>query len=87
MTVAPTAVHRVRAAGQASRGAWRRSDALLRTAVVVLGLRALTGSARLRLPGRDLALTAGACLIMVLAVLPSSSAAAAVTSLNVEPGG
>ncbi|WP_411902362.1 lipopolysaccharide biosynthesis protein [Methylorubrum thiocyanatum] len=42
----------------------------LATAVVVLGLRALTGSARLRLPGRDLALTAGACLIMVLAVLP-----------------
>ncbi|MRI52657.1 lipopolysaccharide biosynthesis protein [Methylobacterium sp. DB1607] len=39
-------------------------------AVVVLGLRALAGSERLRLPGRDLALTTGACLAMVLAVLP-----------------
>ncbi|KQQ23821.1 teichoic acid transporter [Methylobacterium sp. Leaf123] len=39
-------------------------------AVAVLGLRALTGIERLRLPGRDLALTAAACLAMVLAVLP-----------------
>jgi peptide/nickel transport system permease protein len=38
MTVAPTATHRVRAAGEATRGAWRRSDAVLRIAVVVLGL-------------------------------------------------
>ncbi|MCG5247220.1 lipopolysaccharide biosynthesis protein [Methylorubrum extorquens] len=39
-------------------------------AVAVLGLRALTGIERLRLPSRDLALTAAACLAMVLAVLP-----------------
>ncbi|CAO4183636.1 lipopolysaccharide biosynthesis protein [Methylorubrum extorquens] len=39
-------------------------------AVAVLGLRALTGIERLRLPGRDLALTAAACLAMILAVLP-----------------
>lgn len=39
-------------------------------AVAVLGLRALTGIERLRLPGRDLTLTAAACLAMVLAVLP-----------------
>ncbi|WP_187250086.1 ABC transporter permease [Microbacterium sp. 4-7] len=38
MTIAPTATHRVRAAGDATRGAWRRSDAVLRTAIVVLGL-------------------------------------------------
>ncbi|MCI1017518.1 ABC transporter permease [Microbacterium sp. C5A9] len=38
MTVVPTATHRVRAAGDATRGAWRRSDAVLRTAIVVLGL-------------------------------------------------
>ncbi|GAA0251628.1 hypothetical protein LNAOJCKE_3847 [Methylorubrum aminovorans] len=42
-------------------------------AVVVLGLRALTGNERLPLPGRDLALTVGACLAMVLAVLPFRS--------------
>ena len=39
-------------------------------AVAILGLRALTGGERLRLPGRDLALTAAACFAMVLAVLP-----------------
>lgn len=39
-------------------------------AVVLLGVRALTGRERLRLPGRDLALTFGACLAMLLAVLP-----------------
>lgn len=39
-------------------------------AVVLLGARALSGRNRLRLPGRDLALTAGACLAMLLAVLP-----------------
>lgn len=38
MTVVPTATHRVRAAGEATRGAWRRSDAVLRIAVVVLVL-------------------------------------------------
>ncbi|KAA0959746.1 ABC transporter permease [Microbacterium sp. ANT_H45B] len=38
MTIAPTATHRVRAAGDATRGAWRRSDAVLRTAIVVLGV-------------------------------------------------
>ncbi|WP_311260279.1 ABC transporter permease [Microbacterium sp. WCS2018Hpa-9] len=38
MTIAPTATHRVRAAGDATRGAWRRSDAVLRTAIIVLGL-------------------------------------------------
>lgn len=38
MTVAPTAAHRVRIATRATRGAWRRSDALLRTAIVLLAL-------------------------------------------------
>lgn len=38
MTVTPTATHRVRAAGDATRIAWRRSDTVLRTAIVVLGL-------------------------------------------------
>ncbi|WP_121290915.1 ABC transporter permease [Plantibacter sp. lyk4-40-MEA-4] len=38
MTVTPTATHRVRAAGDATRIAWRRSDTVLRAAIVVLGL-------------------------------------------------
>lgn len=38
MTVTPAATHRVRAAGDATRIAWRRSDTVLRTAIVVLGL-------------------------------------------------
>lgn len=38
MSVAPTATYRVRAASQATRGAWRRSDAVLRTAIIVLGV-------------------------------------------------
>ena len=42
----------------------------LAAAVVVLGLRALTGTERLRPPARDIALTAAACLAMVLGILP-----------------
>ncbi len=42
----------------------------LAAAVILLGVRALAGPERLRLPGRDLALSAGACLAMLLAVLP-----------------
>lgn len=38
MSVAPTATYRVRAASRATRGAWRRSDAVLRTAIIVLGV-------------------------------------------------
>lgn len=62
MTIAPTAAHRIRAAGQSSRGAWRRSDAVLRTAVIVLGvivvatviavLSGLTGSTDATVAGR-----------------------------------
>ena len=36
----------------------------------MLGLRALTGTERLRPPARDIALTAAACLAMVLGILP-----------------
>lgn len=42
MTVAPTATHRVRAAGEVTRGAWRRSDLVLRIAVVLLGFIVIT---------------------------------------------
>ena len=42
MTIAPTAVHRVRAATRTTRGAWRNSDLLLRVALVVLGLVVVT---------------------------------------------
>lgn len=62
MTIAPTAAHRIRASGQSSRGAWRRSDAVLRTAVIVLGvivvatviavLSGLTGSTDATVAGR-----------------------------------
>ncbi|MGM1017434.1 MAG: ABC transporter permease [Actinomycetota bacterium] len=38
MTIAPTATHRIRAAGTTTRGAWRQSDGLLRAATVVLGM-------------------------------------------------
>lgn len=36
MTIAPTATYRIRAAGEASKGAWRRSDFVLRAAIIVL---------------------------------------------------
>ncbi|MDF2920281.1 MAG: transporter permease [Microbacterium sp.] len=38
MTVAPTATYRVRAAGAATRGAWRNMDGLMRLAVIVLAI-------------------------------------------------
>lgn len=38
MTIAPTATHRIRAAGTATRGAWRQSDGLLRAAIITLGV-------------------------------------------------
>lgn len=38
MTVAATATHRIRAAGEASRSAWRRSDRVMRIAAVVLAV-------------------------------------------------
>ncbi|MFJ2550789.1 ABC transporter permease [Microbacterium sp. NPDC087591] len=62
MSVAPTATYRVRAASQATRGAWRRSDAVLRTAIIVLGvivivtviavLTGITGSTSATVGGR-----------------------------------
>ncbi|MDQ0644699.1 ABC transporter permease [Microbacterium murale] len=62
MTVAPTAVHGVRAAGQTATSAWRHSDALLRTAIIVLGaivvltviavLTGVTGSTSATIGGR-----------------------------------
>lgn len=62
MTVAPTAVHRVRAATQTTRNGWRHSDTLLRTAIIVLGaivvvtviavLTGVTGSTSATVGGR-----------------------------------
>lgn len=62
MSVAPTATHRIRAASQATRGAWRRSDAVLRIATIVLAviviatviavLTGITGSTSATVGGR-----------------------------------